>query len=123
MLLFLYKVLTTPFRWGTIPVVKVAQLEQVAKLPAELVEPWVCLQRLFGCTSESGNNTSCLVLNCDDKGKEVYQINVALPERIRTSEEAFVRILHDVEVLVCTYLYSRLPLAMALRLNLAFTLG
>jgi hypothetical protein len=103
-------------------VVKVAQLEQVANLPAELVEPWTCLQRLFGCTSESGNNTSCLVLNCDDKGKEVYQINVGLSERIRSSEEAFVRILHDVEVLVRTQLYSHLAIAVTLRLNITYAI-
>ncbi|KAI9151253.1 hypothetical protein HJFPF1_08452 [Paramyrothecium foliicola] len=87
------------YRWGTIPAVKVAQLEQVVDFPPELVTPWTSLQRVFGCTSQSGNNTSCLVLNCDSTGNQAYQINVGLSEKVKSSEQAFVRILHDVEVL------------------------
>ncbi|KAF7455533.1 hypothetical protein A1F99_027910 [Pyrenophora tritici-repentis] len=43
------------YRWATIPVVKVAQLEKEIKLPIELVEPWQSLQRHFGCPSDAGN--------------------------------------------------------------------
>lgn len=46
------------YRWATIPIVKVAQLEKEVDIPIELVEPWVLMQRHFGCTSEAGNNST-----------------------------------------------------------------
>jgi hypothetical protein len=51
------------YRWATVPVVQVAQLEKEVDLPMELREPWVYLQRHFGCVSESGNNSAyfCIV--------------------------------------------------------------
>lgn len=92
-------------RWGTIPVVRAAQLEKEVDLPAELVEPWEYLQRHFGCASQSGNNTSSLVLNFDDEGRYVYKINEGLSEMVTTSEEAFARIFYEVEILVCSFVY------------------
>jgi hypothetical protein len=43
------------YRWATIPIVKVAQLEKELDLPAQLVEPWSYMQRHSGCPSDSGN--------------------------------------------------------------------
>ncbi|KAF2109444.1 hypothetical protein BDV96DRAFT_502674 [Lophiotrema nucula] len=87
------------YRWATIPVVQVAQLETEVKLPVELTEPWAYLQRHFGCVSESGNNTSNLVLNFDTEGRHIYKINTGMSPRILSGEEAFARIFHEVEVL------------------------
>lgn len=88
------------YRWATIPVVRVAQLETVVDLPKELAEPWTYLQRHFGCTSQSGNNTSNLVLNFDVKGRYVFKINTGMSRMVLLAEEAFARIFYDVELLV-----------------------
>ncbi|KAI9164170.1 hypothetical protein HJFPF1_05810 [Paramyrothecium foliicola] len=86
-----------PSRWSIIPVVKVAQLEVSVDLPAQLVEPWNYLQRYFGCTSQSGNNMSNIVLNFDCDGNYVNHINIGLPELIVSSEETFARVFYEVE--------------------------
>ncbi|KAK4154818.1 hypothetical protein C8A00DRAFT_42494 [Chaetomidium leptoderma] len=91
------------YRWATIPVVSLAQLETTLPLPPQLALPWRYLQRHFGLTSESGNNMSNLVLNFDPQGPGstytyTLKINTGLSDdRITTSEEAFARIFHDVE--------------------------
>jgi hypothetical protein len=64
--------------------------------PTDL-NPWVHLQRHFGCPSESGNNTSNLVLNFDAHGHYVYKINTGMATAITNGEEAFARIFYDVE--------------------------
>ncbi|KAI1082078.1 hypothetical protein F5B20DRAFT_588167 [Whalleya microplaca] len=87
------------YRWATIPVVRVAQLETIVDFPIQLEEPWSYLQRHFGCTSQSGNNMSNLVLNFDISGKHVYKINTGMSESITSGEEAFGRIFYDVEML------------------------
>ncbi|KAH6845777.1 hypothetical protein B0I37DRAFT_344917 [Chaetomium sp. MPI-CAGE-AT-0009] len=87
------------YRWATIPVVRVAQLEKTLPLPRELSLPWAYLQRHFGLCSESGNNHSNLVLNFTPSGAYALQINTGLPQRITSSEEAFARVFHEVEVL------------------------
>lgn len=88
------------YRWATIPVVKVAQLETVVDMPAELDEPWTYLQRHYGCDSPSGNNTSNLLLNFGTDGEHAFKINTGMPESITSSEEAFARIFYNVELLV-----------------------
>lgn len=88
------------YRWATIPVVKVAQLERTVDFPAELDEPWAYLQRQYGCSSPSGNNTSNLVLNFDVHGQHVFRINTGMPDLVTSSEEAFARIFYNVELLV-----------------------
>lgn len=88
-----------PPSWATIPVVRVAQLEKSITLPPSLLLPWTYLQHNFYLTSESGNNMSNLVLNFSPTGSYTLQINPLLPAQITTSEEAFARIFHDVEVL------------------------
>ncbi|EFE33750.1 uncharacterized protein ARB_07215 [Trichophyton benhamiae CBS 112371] len=77
------------YRWGTIPVVEFAQREQVLELPPELDLPWDYLQRNFGVTAASGNNTANVLLNINKRGERVYKINVAMSSLIRSSEETF----------------------------------
>lgn len=84
--------------------VKVAQLEKVLDFPPELDVPWPFLQRKFGVTAESGNNTANVLHNFDEKGDRVYKINVGLSELVRSSEEAFFRMFYTLEVLVSTTL-------------------
>ncbi|KAH7318230.1 hypothetical protein B0I35DRAFT_237799 [Stachybotrys elegans] len=85
------------YRWAIIPVVKVAQLETIVELPLELVEPWAYLQRHFGCRSDSGNITSNMTLNFDSNEEYVHRINANLNKTIMDSEEAFSRIMREVE--------------------------
>jgi hypothetical protein len=87
-------------RWATIPVVKVAQYEKVVDFPHELDVPWSYLQRNFGVTAESGNNTANVLLNFNEKCERVYKINIGMSDLIRSSEEAFFRIFYSLEVLV-----------------------
>ncbi|KFA64304.1 hypothetical protein S40285_10373 [Stachybotrys chlorohalonatus IBT 40285] len=87
------------YRWSAIPVVRVAQLETVVDLPVQIIEPWTYLQSHFGCTSESGNSMSNLVLNFDFSGAYVHKINVGLSHTIMSSEEAFSRVFHELETL------------------------
>ncbi|KAI1085081.1 hypothetical protein F5B20DRAFT_567796 [Whalleya microplaca] len=105
------------YRWATIPVVKVAQLENVVSLPAELDEPWAYLQNHFGCVSSSGNNTSNLLLNFDVNGKHIFLINTGMSHSITSSEEAFSQIFYDVEMLGLP-IYHDMVLA-----TIAFTRG
>ncbi|KAI9707934.1 MAG: hypothetical protein M1820_004353 [Bogoriella megaspora] len=94
------------YRWATIPVVRVAQLEKEVTLPEELVAPWESLQRHFGCASDSGNNTSNLVLNFDVDGMYVFKANTAMPYSIVSAEEAFARIFNETEVKAVPVYYN-----------------
>ncbi|KAL2125675.1 hypothetical protein VTJ04DRAFT_2040 [Mycothermus thermophilus] len=87
------------YRWGTIPVIRIAQLERTVDLPRELVLPWTYQQRHFGLTSDSGNNMSNLVLNFTPSGRYSLRINdpASQSTTITRSEEAFSRIFYDVE--------------------------
>lgn len=86
------------YRWGTIPAVSVAQMEKEVMLPRELVVPWQALQQHFGCSSDSGNNTSNLVFNFDLDGSHVFKANTGMPAQIEAAEENFARIFHETEV-------------------------
>lgn len=86
------------YRWGMVPVVRVAQLEREVTLPTELVVPWQALQQHFGCSSDSGNNTSNMVLNFDLDSSHIYKANTGMPAQIETAEENFARIFHETEV-------------------------
>ena len=88
------------YRWATIPVVKVAQREKVVDFPQELDVPWPYLQRTFGVTAESGNNTANVLHNFDERGERVYKINVGMSDLITSSEEVFFRMFYNVELLV-----------------------
>jgi hypothetical protein len=87
-------------RWGTIPVVKVAQHEKVVDFPPELDVAWPYLQRNFGVTAESGNNTANVLHNFNERGERVYKINVGMSDLIRSSEEVFFRMFYNLEILV-----------------------
>ncbi|KAF2851999.1 hypothetical protein T440DRAFT_393374 [Plenodomus tracheiphilus IPT5] len=87
------------YRWGTIPVVLVAQREKSIDLPLELVEPWELMQKHFGCPSASGNLTSNILLNFDIDGKHIYKINTGLNNDVIAAEETFARVFHEVESL------------------------
>ncbi|KAG9190273.1 hypothetical protein G6011_08361 [Alternaria panax] len=84
--------------WATIPIVKVAQREREVDLPIELVEPWISMQRHFGCASDAGNNTSNVVLNFDRKGTYINIINMGMAPQVTSREETFFRIFDDLEV-------------------------
>ena len=86
------------YRWATVPVVKVAQLEKEVPLPEELVVPWESLQRHFDCASDSGNNTSNLVLNFDVDGTHVFKANTGMPHNMVSVEETFASIFNETEV-------------------------
>ena len=72
-------------RWGTIPIVKIAQLEKIVEFPIALDIPWAYLQRSYGVEAESGNVTANFLHNFNDKGETVYKINVGMPEAITTT--------------------------------------
>ncbi|KAA8627102.1 hypothetical protein TUN199_03420 [Pyrenophora tritici-repentis] len=85
------------YRWATIPVVKVAQLEKEIKLPIELVEPWQSLQRHFGCPSDAGNVTCNQLLNFDKAGTHIHKINTGMAPQVLSGEVAFSQIFYDME--------------------------
>ncbi|KAJ6780590.1 hypothetical protein PWT90_07117 [Aphanocladium album] len=85
------------YRWGIVPVVKVAQKETVVDLPPELIYPWDYLQRYFGCTSQSSNVMSGLILNFDAQGHHIFKANSGLSKEIMSAEEEFARIFRDIE--------------------------
>lgn len=69
-------------------------------LPRELVDPWNHLQRYYGCSSQSGNVMSGLILNFDDEGNHIFKANSGLSETIVSAEEQFARIFRDIEASV-----------------------
>lgn len=85
------------FRWGMVPVVKAAQDEKIVNLPMALVEPWNHLQKYYGCTSQSGNVMSGLILNFNESGRHVFKANCGLSEKIVSAEEQFACIFRDIE--------------------------
>lgn len=92
--------------WAIIPVVKVAQAEEIIDLPEALELPWVHFQRHFGLDCQSGNLMSNIVLNFDEHGQHILKINQGLSDVITVTEEAFARIFYDVETFVCCHLSS-----------------
>ncbi|KAL8838201.1 MAG: hypothetical protein Q9170_002244 [Blastenia crenularia] len=94
------------YRWGTIPVVKVAQLEKIVEFPHALNVPWPYLQRSFGVEADSGNNTANVLHNFDEKGDRVYKINVGMSDVITSSEDTFFRMFYDLEVLAFPIYYD-----------------
>ncbi|QSZ35580.1 hypothetical protein DSL72_008450 [Monilinia vaccinii-corymbosi] len=86
------------YRWATIPVVKVAQLEKMVEFPSEFDAPWQYLQRTFGLDSEAGNVTSNYLLNFNVHGERIFKVNVTMSDLIQSSEEVFSRMFYDTEV-------------------------
>ena len=89
------------FRWGTIPVVKLAQKEKLIDLPLELELPWPFLHRRFGTTSQGGNLTSNFFCNFDKEEQIIYEINCGMPEIIKSAEYHFAHVFPVMEKLVC----------------------
>ena len=83
--------------WGTIPAVRVAQLEKTVSLPPELVSTWDTLQAHFGLASDSGNMMSNLVLNFSLSEEYIFKINTGLPATVVDSEEEFARVAREME--------------------------
>ncbi|EKV12269.1 hypothetical protein PDIG_45940 [Penicillium digitatum PHI26] len=75
------------FRWGTIPIVEVAQQEKIIDFPPELDLPWDFIRQKYGITSLGGNVTSNFFCNLDrDRNKIEYAINGSMPEPIPSAE-------------------------------------
>ncbi|KAK7712259.1 hypothetical protein SLS63_012436 [Diaporthe eres] len=53
---------------------------------------------MFGCGADAGNNTANVVHNFDARGKRVYKINVGMSDWIRSSEDVFFKVFHELEV-------------------------
>ncbi|KAH7324732.1 hypothetical protein B0I35DRAFT_406506 [Stachybotrys elegans] len=85
------------YRWATVPVVKVAQMEQIVDVPIELDEPWTHLQKHFGCESQSGNIMSNMLLNFDAHGQHMFKANMGMTPEMVAAEESFARIFHHAE--------------------------
>ena len=93
--------------------------EEGRRLPPELETPWPYLQRNFGVSAESGNNTSNVLHSFDESGERVYKINVGMSDLVRNSEDNFFRMLYDLEVLV--YMPT-LPLHLVIVINYRLTI-
>ncbi|KAK5625403.1 hypothetical protein RRF57_001119 [Xylaria bambusicola] len=87
------------YRWATLPVVKVAQLEKELDFPPELSIPWSYLQRYFGCHSDGGNHTSNVLNNFNPRSERIFRFNNSLSPTIQASEEGFFRLLYEVDVM------------------------
>ncbi|KAI0435413.1 hypothetical protein F5Y09DRAFT_349615 [Xylaria sp. FL1042] len=81
------------------PVVKVVQLEDTVDLPPELNLPWPYLQRYFGFAADSGNHTSNVLLNFNEDGVRAFTFDSTLPMDIQSTEEAFFKLLYDIETM------------------------
>ncbi|QSZ32491.1 hypothetical protein DSL72_002069 [Monilinia vaccinii-corymbosi] len=85
------------FRWGTIPVVKLAQQERVIEFPACLDLAWSYLKRRYGATSQGGNIASNYLCNFDERGQIAYPINLGMDELIQSAEYNFGHVFHHME--------------------------
>ncbi|KAJ2986820.1 hypothetical protein NUW58_g4850 [Xylaria curta] len=85
------------YRWATLPVVKVAQLEKIVDFPPELSVPWPYLQRYYGFTSDSGNHTSNVLMNFNTRGERILKFSDSLYPPVRLAEEGFFRLLYDID--------------------------
>ncbi|KAK6209348.1 hypothetical protein LQW54_006335 [Pestalotiopsis sp. IQ-011] len=65
----------------------------------ELEAPWPYLQRYFDFAADSGNLTSNILHNFNERGERVYKVNVGLSNLITSSEDAFSRMFYDMEVM------------------------
>ncbi|RYC62363.1 hypothetical protein CHU98_g3846 [Xylaria longipes] len=94
------------YRWASLPVVKVAQLEKVVNFPPELSIPWPYLQRYYGFTSDGGNHTSNVLMNFNPKGERMFKFNNSLYPLIQSAEEGFFRLLYDIDVMSYDIFYD-----------------
>ncbi|TGO83528.1 hypothetical protein BPOR_0631g00030 [Botrytis porri] len=85
------------FRWGTIPIVKLAQEEKVVDFPAYLDLVWLYLKRQYGVISQGGNVASNYLCNFDDKDQIVYPINPTMDDLIQSAEYHFGYVFPHIE--------------------------
>lgn len=91
------------YRWGVIPVVKIAQEEKIIEFPEGLNLPWQFICRRYGVTSLGGNVMTNYFCNFDEQERIVYETNRALSDLIRTAEYNFSHMFVVIERLVCTF--------------------
>ncbi|KAL4796068.1 hypothetical protein BDV19DRAFT_388492 [Aspergillus venezuelensis] len=60
------------YRWGVIPVVRIAQEENIIAFPDELILPWVYISQRYGTTSQGGNLMTNYFCNFDAQDRVVY---------------------------------------------------
>lgn len=95
--------LTISYRWGTIPIVEVAQQEKIIDFPPELDLPWDFIRQKYGITSLGGNVTSNFFCNLDrDRNKIEYAINGSMPEPIPSAEYYLIYAFTEPERKVCS---------------------
>ncbi|KAI5920758.1 hypothetical protein F4810DRAFT_681133 [Camillea tinctor] len=87
------------YRWALMPVVKIAQLEKEIRFPPELAVPWPYMQRYFGVVADSGNHTSNVLSNFTEGGERMFKFNSTLSPSIQSTEEAFFKLLYNVEAM------------------------
>ncbi|ESZ97408.1 hypothetical protein SBOR_2236 [Sclerotinia borealis F-4128] len=85
------------FRWGTIPIVKLAQAERVVDFPGCLDLAWPYLQRRYGVTSPGGNVASNYLCNFDENHQIVYPINPGMDDLIQSAEYHFGHVFPHIE--------------------------
>lgn len=100
-----FKVLTTTCRWGTVPIVKVAQEEKFIDFPVELDISWEFLRRRYGITSQGGSVMSNMYCNLDGHGGLVYQVNRGMPKPVQSGEYNLAYAFSGPEMEVCSCVY------------------
>lgn len=73
-------------RWGTVPIVSIAQEEKIIEFPPELDIPWAFLQCRYGIGSQGGNLMSNFHCNFDSDGEIVYKLSSGMAEPVPSAE-------------------------------------
>ena len=104
------------FRWGTIPIVRIAQEEKIVNFPSELDIPWSYLRQRYGLKSQGGNAMSNFYCKYDRLGRLVYHINSGMSEKILSAEYNFVHSVVESEKQVCVAITSNIGMSLDLQL-------
>lgn len=104
-------------RWGTIPIVRIAQEEKIINFPFELDTPWAYLRQMYGLNSQGGSAMSNFYCNFDRLGKLVYHINSGMSEKILSAECSFVHSFIESEKQVCVASTSNIEMSLDLQLR------
>ncbi|TAQ85435.1 hypothetical protein B7494_g6256 [Chlorociboria aeruginascens] len=80
------------YRWGTIPIVRLAQEEKALEFPPELDAPWPYLQKRFGVVSQGGNVTSNYLCAFNDLDQLVYPISSGMSPTIQWAQYNFAHV-------------------------------
>lgn len=76
------------------PIINTAQLKRRVDIPADLDEPWACLQGHFAFLSDNGDNRSAQL-----GAKHIPKIKSGLAAAMTSAEEQFGRIFCEVKEL------------------------